>query len=538
MIDKKGNVPFLLSTTPPDRNQQRLAGWVLAILVIALVITAPFSNIRLAGTELMLPAYAAAVLFVELLTAALLLALFAVQKSRAVLVLSAGYLFSGLMVIPWALTFPGVFTAFGLDASVQSTATIAAVRRLSFPLFVLAYAIMKDREDFVLLTRGSIRAAIATQVILITGLAVGLTWTVIQADQLPPFMSDTRDVAPLWRYVPAAAIALYLSGFVVLWLRRRSTLDLWLTIVLCTLVIEIALLSYLGGGTRMSVGWWAGRLYGLASASMVLLVLLSETATLQARLARSIHSERLARESRLTAMEALSASIAHEINQPIASMVTNANAGLRWLDKDIPRIKEAQAALERVVRDGHRARDVVDGIRQLFRTGTQDRGSFDMNALINDALKRSAGEARFGRVSVETDLYRNLPLATGNPLQLQQVISNLVANAVDATSAVTDRPRIIRIMTRLRAPGEILVSVEDNGPGIAPGLKERIFDPFFSTKPDGMGMGLMFSRSVVESHGGKLWVEDRPPPGSIFSFTLPCSDGTENRIRRLYDEQR
>ncbi|RDI60010.1 sensor histidine kinase [Microvirga subterranea] len=526
MIDKQGNVPLLLSTIPPNRSQRRLAGWVLAILVIALVVTAPFSRIRLAETAPLLLAYAAAVLFVEVLTAALLLSLFAIQKSRAVLVLSAGYLFSGLLVIPWALTFPGIFTAFGLDAGLQSTAAIAAVRRLSFPVFVLAYAALKDQEDLALWPRASIRTVIAAQVLLIAGLAAGLTWTIIQADQLPTFMVDARDVAPLWRYVPAAAIGLYLVGLVVLWLRRQSTLDLWLMIVLCTLVIEIALLSYLGGGARLSVGWWAGRLYGLASASMVLLVLLSETATLQARLARSIHSERLARESRLTAMEALSASIAHEISQPLASMVTNANAGLRWLDKEIPRIVEAQAALERVVRDGHRARDVVDGIRQLFRKGTQDRTSVDMNSLIKDVLRRSADEARFGRVSVESDLDPNLPLATGSPLQLQQVISNLVANAVDATSAVTGRPRIVRIITRLRASREILVSVEDSGPGIADTLKDRIFEPFFSTKPDGMGMGLMFSRSVVESHGGKLWVEDTVTSGAIFRFTLPCSDWT------------
>jgi signal transduction histidine kinase len=536
MIEKHGNYPFLLSTTPPDRKQQQLAGGVLAFLVAALLITAPFAHIRPAGTEIFLPAYATAVLLVELLTSALLLALFSVQNSRAVLILSAGYFFSGLLVIPWVLTFPGVFTAFGFDPNIQSTAAIAAVRRLSFPLFVLAYALMKDRQVSVRKPQGSIRAVIAGELTLVAGLAFGFALIVARADELPTFMTDTRNVTPLWRHVSAAAIGLYLTGLISLWVRRRSTLDLWLMVVLCTLLIEIILLSYLGGGTRLGVGWWAGRLYGLASASMVLLVLLSETMTLQARLARSVQSERLARESRLTAMEALSASVAHEINQPLASMVTNASAGLQWLDKEVPRIKEAQAALKRVVRDGHRARDVIDGIRNLFRKDAQERVSLDLNRLIKDVLQRSEEEARFSRVSIEADLDEKLPLTTGNALQLHQVVSNLVGNAVDAISAVTDRSRVVRVTSEPKEPGEILVSVEDSGTGIDPSNKDRIFEPFFSTKRDGMGMGLMFSRSIIEDHGGKLWATDNIPHGAIFHFTLPGSDQSAALNTELTDE--
>jgi signal transduction histidine kinase len=525
MIDKYGDYPFLLSTAPPDRTQMGLAGGVLAALAAALLITAPLAHIRPAGTEILLPAYAAAVLLVELLTAALLMALFSIQNSRAVLTLAISYLFSGLLVIPWALTFPNVFTAFGLDTNIQSTATIAAVRRLSFPLFVLAYALMKDRENSVRKPQGSIGTVIMGNVALVAGLAFGVAWFVIaQGDELPTFMKDARNAAPLWQYVPAAAIGLYLTGLAVLWVRRRSTLDLWLMVVLCTLLIEIILLSYLGGGTRFSVGWWAGRFFGLVSASMVLLVLLSETMTLQARLARSVHAERLARESRLIAMEALSASVAHEINQPLASIVTNASAGLRWLDKEAPRVKEAHAALERVVRDGHRARDVVESIRRFFRKDAQERVPLDLNRLIEGVLQRSREEAKFCRVSVEAALDPKLPLATGNPVQLQQVVSNLVGNAVDAMSAVTVRPRVVRVTSEPKEPGEILVSVEDSGTGIDPNHKDRIFEPFFSTKPDGMGMGLMFSRSIIENHGGKLWATDNVPHGAIFHFTLPSND--------------
>jgi signal transduction histidine kinase len=148
----------------------------------------------------------------------------------------------------------------------------------------------------------------------------------------------------------------------------------------------------------------------------------------------------------------------------------------------------------------------------------------DLNRLIEGVLKRSRDEARFGRVSIAADLDGKLPPATGNPLQLQQVVSNLVANAVEAMGAVTDRPRTVRITSEHRKGREILVSVEDSGPGIDPKCKDRIFEPFFSTKPDGMGMGLMFSRSIVENHGGKLWATDNVPHGAVFHFTLPSSD--------------
>jgi C4-dicarboxylate-specific signal transduction histidine kinase len=255
---------------------------------------------------------------------------------------------------------------------------------------------------------------------------------------------------------------------------------------------------------------------------VVLLVLLSETTNLQIRLARSIRSERLARESRLTAMEALSASIAHEINQPLASMITNANAGLRWLDNDVPRVSEARSALGRVVRDGHRARDVVDGIRNLFKKNTRERVPLDMNRLIERVLRRIEEETHLGRVSIAVDLEAGALPVTANPMQMEQVVSNLVANAIDALSSVTDRARIVRVTSR-SLEGEVLIMVEDTGPGIASDIRHRIFDPFFSTKPEGMGMGLMFSRSIIEDHGGRLWVSDNIPYGAVFHLTLPSN---------------
>ncbi len=528
MSTAHSDLPFLLTTSPPSRSQEKLAVCLLLALVAALLVTAPFARVPLANTEVLLPAYAGAVVVIELITSALLLACFSIHRSRAVLALSIGYLFSGLLVVPWALTFPGVFAPLDLlDSGLQSTASIAMLRRLGFPLFVIAYALLKNADAPARGAHGSARRMILAVVAGVVTGTCGLAWFAITKDDaLPRFMSDARNVSGAWRYVSATAVFLYVSGIVVLWRRRRSVLDLWLMFALCTLLIELVLLSYFSAGLRLSLGWWAGRSYGFISASVVLLVLLSETTTLYARLARSVSAERRAREDRLTAMEALSASIAHEVNQPLASMVTNADAGLRWLGRERPDLEETRAALRRIVSDGHRAGKVIEGIRTMFRKGAQERVEVNLNQLISDVLRRGQGEAQLARVSVEAELDEQLPLTTGNPIQIQQVVSNLVANAIDAMRSVADRPRILRVKSGRHVSGSLLASVEDSGSGLTSESKDRIFEPFFTTKSDGMGMGLMFCRAIVEAHGGQLWAADNSPHGAIFQFTLPDSEDT------------
>jgi signal transduction histidine kinase len=517
---------------PPGRGQRRLAGAILAFLLAALFVTTPFAAIPLPGSEPVLPAYAAAVLVNELITASLLLALFSTARARPILILAIGYLFSGLMAIPWLLTFPGVLGPNGLlEAGLQSTASIAALRRVGFPLLVLAYALSSEAGPAIArnvhvpacpVVLGSVGAVVA---------AVGaLTWLVLVGEGLlPQWMADSRQTTAAWHYVPAIAACLCLAALSLLWRRqRRSVLDLWLAVVLCSLLIEILLLAALSSG-RFSVGWWAGRFYGFVSASIVLIVLLAETTTLHARLVRSMAAERRAREARLTTMEALSASVAHEVNQPLASMVTNADAGLRWLDKAPADLGEARAALRRIVRDGHHAGRVVDSIRAMFGKGASGRLPLNINPLILDVLERWRGETQLDGVVVQTQLGAGLPLILGDPIQLQQALSNLVTNAIDALRAVDKRCRVLRVTSGWADAGGVLVSVEDSGVGLDPAHKERIFEPFFTTKQDGMGMGLMFCRSVVEAHGGRLWVDDNVPRGAVFRLTLPGDD--RSRIR-------
>jgi PAS domain S-box-containing protein len=228
----------------------------------------------------------------------------------------------------------------------------------------------------------------------------------------------------------------------------------------------------------------------------------------------------VARVTQRMAMDEMAASIVHEINQPLAAIATNAQAGLRWLTRATPDIDEARAALARVVADGRRASEVVAGIRMMFKSEGRPTTTHDVNELIREVLTLVHGDVENQRVSVHTEFADELPQVPANPVQLRQVLVNLVMNAVDAMSSIADRQRVLRLKTQLHQP-DCLISVEDSGAGIDPQNVQRIFDPFFTTKSHGMGMGLAICRSVVENHGGRLSVARNLPYGTIFQVMLP-----------------
>lgn len=497
------------------RLQLAVAGGLSLALVALFVATMPFARLPTHDTEILVPAYAAATFVLEAMTAALLFALYSARRQLPLLFLASGYLFGALMLAPWALTFPGVFTGFDMDAGLQVTAAFGLLRRLAFPLFVLAFALAPRREI------ATNAALVAVSVCL--GATVLIEATLFFRDWLPPLMRDGRQVNLLWQVVPALAMALYAVDIVLLLWFRRSALSLWVCIVLFSLGIELLLISYLGGGTRLSVGWWAGRLYGLVAMSIILLVLIAQTTLVHVRLARTVAAELRSREKRLTAMEALSASIAHEINQPLASMVTNGDAALRWLSKAEPRIDKAEQALRRIVEDGHRANGVVAGIRTMFTKGTRERAELDLAAIVARAASEAAREARHFGVEIAVEGEREVPPVIGNAVQLHHVLRNLIENAVDAVRAAPLRPRRVTVRLSQEPHGEVHVCVADTGSGIAAEVAERLFDPFVTTKPGGMGMGLMFCRAVVEAHGGSIWVSPNTPHGAIFHFSLPVA---------------
>ena len=235
----------------------------------------------------------------------------------------------------------------------------------------------------------------------------------------------------------------------------------------------------------------------------------------------------LSRVARVTAMGELAASIAHEVNQPLTSVVTNGNAAVRWLAADPPNFDEVRDAIQRIVRDGSRAGDVIARIRTLLRKEEPVAQLLDINDTIREIVALTQTESSRRGVALQMDLSPDLPAVTGDRVQLQQVLLNLIINAFDAVSAVTDRPRLVWVRTQAAEPRSILVAVEDSGVGIEPEHAAHLFDAFYTTKPEGLGMGLSISRSIIEALGGRLWATPNPGPGTTFQFTLSTEKGAE-----------
>ena len=235
--------------------------------------------------------------------------------------------------------------------------------------------------------------------------------------------------------------------------------------------------------------------------------------------------EALSRATRLTVMGELSASIAHEINQPLAAIITNGHACERFLTFSPPDLDEVKDAVGEIVRDGRRASEVLKRIRAMSKNSAPERGQVDVNHAIAEVLALTRDELLRHRVSVQTDLHSNLPTIMADRVQLQQVVLNLVMNGIDAMRAVADRSRILTVRSLLSDRGNIAVNVADSGIGLDPANRERIFDTFFTTKPEGMGMGLAISNTIIEAHRGRLWAESGSPFGAVFAFTLPLVAG-------------
>jgi C4-dicarboxylate-specific signal transduction histidine kinase len=229
----------------------------------------------------------------------------------------------------------------------------------------------------------------------------------------------------------------------------------------------------------------------------------------------------LAHVNRVTTMGQLAASIVHEINQPIAATVTNAHAALRWLGAQPPNLGEVRQSLDDVIRDGNRAGDVIGRIRALIKKAPPQKDAMEINGAILEVITLTRGEVMRNGVSLQTRLAEGLPLIQGDRVQLQQVVLNLIINAVEAMSGVSEGSRELLIGTGKDASGGVLVAVQDSGPGLNPDSFDHLFDAFYTTKPNGMGMGLPICRSIVEAHGGRVWASRTAGRGATIQFTLP-----------------
>jgi C4-dicarboxylate-specific signal transduction histidine kinase len=227
--------------------------------------------------------------------------------------------------------------------------------------------------------------------------------------------------------------------------------------------------------------------------------------------------------NRLSMMGELTASIAHEVNQSIVATLANAEAGLRWLAAEPPDLDEVRQALDRIVRVGNRAGDVVQRIRGLSKKATLRDERVEINAAVREVIELTRTEATKNGVVVQSQLVEGLPLVQGDRVELQQVILNLILNALEAMSETSEGPRELLIRSSKTESDEVLVAVRDSGPGLAPAALEHLFEAFHTTKPNGLGLGLSICRSIIEAHGGSLLTSPNAPRGAVFQFTLPSN---------------
>jgi signal transduction histidine kinase len=528
-----GSEPEVLANIAPTPGQRRMARAFLLALLVILLGTWPFAAIKLPEVQAFVPTLAAALFVSDCVTAALLFAQFSILRQWALLAIATGYVFSGLIVVAHALAFPGAFTPTGvLGSGPQSAVWLYWFWHAGLPLAIIGYALLKDTDRLadVRVTRLAITLSVAGVIALV----VGLFWFVTKYEYLLPI--TFVDVGPLslFRRIAGGVVVLALGGVALCLLgrRQRSLLDQWLVVALCALLLEVALASVLSAG-RYNLAWYAGRFYQLVTATVVMVVLLAEMARLYAGVARSntmlqrermmlqraLDAQRRERDARLITGDVVTATIAHEVKQPLAAMITRSETGLRWLDRAVPDLDKARAEFRQIAADGHRASAVIESIRANFRKDAGVRAPLDLGNLIEEAIALLQADLKSHRISVQVERSARLLQVMGERIQLQEVLLNLITNAIEAMTMV-DGPRVLAVSSNVRDDGRVMISIADTGTGISPQDVQRVFNPLFTTKSDGMGMGLSICRSIIEAHDGMLWVVPNAPRGSVFQFVL------------------
>ncbi len=491
--------PWLISFLPPSKAHKQAALAVATFLLVAFVISFPSAKVALPQLDIYIPLVATVMFLNDLMAAGLLLALFSVVRSRALLLLANGYIFTALIVAVYGLVWPGAFHPTGLfGAQSQTRSWLYLAWYAGLPASVIVYALLKSKEHTTLpVARDPVLTFIFASIACTVLIVCGLTWFFTRFRDLPVLVTPLNRATEFSHFGTGAVLLVSIVAFVLQWRRRqRSVLDLWLSVV--TLAWLLGSIMLLAIGSRYDVAWYATPGFSIVSATIVLLVLLSESLTLHAQLAISVLAQRREREGRRLSMDAMSAAIAHEFRQPLNTIVTSAEAAVR---------QSVRAMFSDVGQGG-------DG---------QPRTPVDTNELIQESIAILRGELEAANVVAQLELAKELPPVSADGGQLQQVLINLITNAADAMRGITDRARVLKLTSSALESNAVAVSIEDTGTGIRPGDIDRIFQPFFTTKSNGMGLGLAICQSIVESHGGTMTVGVNAPHGSIFRINLPSS---------------
>jgi len=512
---------YSVATMPPTLQHRKLAYALVVVTLAAYATVPPFATIQLPRVDGFVPSITTIAFVADLVTAILLFAQFSATGSRALLLLASSYLFSSLMIIPYALTFPGAQEPGLLGAGPQSAALFIVSRRFAFALGIVGYALLIPGR----LTKSSMgpswRPAIAIwcSVAIVVIVACALTSAFTAGHDYMPRFVDGNSMSPLGAHAIGMIALIYVPALLLLWFRGKSVLDLWLLVAGSALLLENAFVA-LFVSSRFTFAFYATRLIPLVISKVVLIALLAEMVILHARLSFANRNLQHERENKLTNAEAVVAAIAHELRQPLAAMTLNAAAGKNFLDRVPPDTAEAKNNFYAISHAGLLASEVFENFISLFRESKKEHQSVDMNALTLEAIHLLHQQLDDNNIFAHTMLTSELPTIQGNKGQLREVILNLLQNSIEAMNTST-KQRVIHVATA-HDRDSISISLQDTGPGIDPDKLASIFDTFITTKAKGTGLGLAICKMIIEQHGGKLSASsDTHYGGARFEITLP-----------------
>ena len=528
-----------LSTLAPSARERWCAGGVVLMSFVVFLGLAPFARVKLPEVWAFIPSYEGALVVIDLVTAALMFAQVALLHARSLLVLACGYLFCAVLAVLHALSFPNLFGPNGVvGGGAQTTAWLYLSWHAGFPLVIMLYAGLRGARPL----RRPARAIVAGMtMVALAGAAIWFIATV-EHDALPTLMVGNT-YAPALPIVVGSVLTVTLLALLVVWRQRpHSVLDLWLMVVLAAWMFDVALAAALNAG-RFDLGFYAGRGYGLLAAGTVLLVLLIETAVLYARATREYAVESAVQNQQLHALRAelihvsrtaelgqMVSALAHEVNQPLTAVGTYLRAGQRLLQAgDAAKAGEAlQRASDQVTRAGQ----VIQRLRRFLRKEDAVHQAEEVRHMIEEAASLAMLANETGMARLEVNVAVDTPLVMIDRVQVQQVVLNLCRNALEAMAAAGGPQALVIHAATAEGGSMVEVSVADTGPGLPDEVRQKLFQPFVTTKPSGMGVGLSICRSIVEAHGGRMWVEDAVGGGTRFVFTLPAAGAPDGAAVR------
>jgi signal transduction histidine kinase len=518
----RDDVRLSIASMPATALHRRLALASSIGIAVAFVLIAAIGLVPMPRSDGFIPAVQGIIASVEFITAVLLFSQYAAERSPALLLLAAGYLFTALIVIAQTLTFPGAFSPSGLfGAGPQTAPWLYVAWHCALPAAALGYAWLKQRPLPRTGTYSAPSAVIRRTVLVVVPAAAAITWaTILGGDSLPTLLLTTTTFASTASAVTAISMALSALALGAVWRRRSSVLDEWLLVALVASLAETALVVFIGA-SRYTLPFYTSRTLAVVASSALLVALLSEMTGLYVRLSRAVNALQRERSNKLMNLDVVVSSIAHEIKQPLM-VITTCNtiiAGL--LRKPSVDAADVQVNLDDVTSASIRIGETIDSLRGLFKDPHEGRQYVDMNGVVVESLQTLTADLSANNVAVTTELTEDLPLVVGHRGQLREVLINIIQNAVDELARLADRPRTLTVRTGYSKPNRIFVAIEDSGDGIAPDRVAHLFTTFVSTKTRGMGLGLKLCQMIVDRHDGEMAVTSEIGQGTRFEVSLP-----------------